>query len=341
MKRILRDSSRWLWVLSLALCWVRATAATGQCKLETLADVDITMREAGPLIPASVDGHPVWLILQVENGITRFYPAAVQALGLPTETVPHGVDALQSEQRVKATASIHSFNIGALRLKKQYAWVDPTKESEALQVIEGRTLLGALSLDALWHYDFELDPAHDKMIFYAPNHCGVRAVYWPGTVQRLDVQVEAMGDFFFAAEINGKSVDARISVATQWTYLRADVAHQLFGTDIDASELAVSRLVAGPLSLSDTHIRLAQTSHKMTYCKALTDERPTGAAGFNDCLSGGTPLTLGLDVVGKLRMFFAVRDQAIYFTSNEEVTAMARRNRSTANSMKAETARGM
>jgi hypothetical protein len=58
----------------------------------------------------------------------------------------------------------------------------------------------------------------------------------------------------------------------------------------------------------------------LNYCKALTDERPTGAAGFNDCLSGN-PLTLGLDIVGKLRMYFATRDRAIYFTSNDELTA--------------------
>ena len=322
-----------------------SAAQAAHCKLETLAAVDIAVRDPGPLVSATVDGHPVWLVLRTDGGITEFLPAAVAHLGLKTEALTEDVKAQSGGKAVTATVEMQSFSIASVRLAKKYAWMDPTGKSGEPQVIEGRTVLGSLGMDVLWHYDFELDPARNKLNLFAPNHCGAHAVYWPGTVKRLDVQVAPMGDFFFAAEINGKSVDARISVATQWTLLRADVARQLFGTDINSPELLVTKLTAGPLSLSDTRIQLVQPPANLDYCKRLTDARPTGAAGFNDCLSG-TPLTLGLDVVGKLRMYFATRDQAIYFTSNDEVTASSQtditpRNFSTANSMNADTARGM
>jgi hypothetical protein len=296
-------------------------AADPRCTLKTLAAVDLAMREPGPLVPAIVDGHPVWLVLRTDSGITEFFPPAVAELGLHTETLSADIEAKSGGKSVKAMASIQSFAIAGLRLPKKFAWVDPSTEAAATAAIDGRTVLGSLGMDVLWPYDFELDPTRGKLTLYAQNHCGARAVYWPGTVQRLDVQVAPMGNFFFSVDLNGKSIEAAISVDTPWTFLRADVARRLFGVSMNDSELAVTQLTAGPLTLKDTHIRLVRPPANLNYCTALTDERPTGAAGFNDCLSG-TPLTLGLDIVGKLRMYFATRDRAIYFTSNDELTAM-------------------
>jgi len=182
-------------VFALALCWSHAFAADqAHCKLETLAAVDLSVREAGPLVPATVDDHPVWLVLRTDVGITRFNPLAVVQLGLHTEVLPPDFELLTDGKRVKASTSFHSFNIATLKLKKDYAWVDPTPEAARAQVIEGRTLLGSLGMDVLWHYDFELDPARSKLTLYAPNHCGAHAVYWPGTVKRLDVEIAPMGD---------------------------------------------------------------------------------------------------------------------------------------------------
>ena len=318
------NSWRLLFLCCLVAGCARVTdspaAEAAHCTLKTLAAVDLSMREPGPLVPATVEGHPVWLILQTDNGITEFSAAAIAQLGLHTETLSADIEAQSGGKPVKAMASIESFSIAGLRLPKKYAWVSPGTESPAPAVIDGRTVLGWLGMDVLWPFDLELDPTRHKFILYAQNHCGARAVYWPGTVQRLDVEVAAMGNFFFAAELNGKSIDAGISIATQWTFLRADVARQLFGVSATSPELAVTRLTAGPLVRTDTRIRLVRPPAGLNYCKALTDERPTGAAGFNDCLSGN-PLTLGLDIVGKLRMYFATRDRAIYFTSNDELTA--------------------
>jgi hypothetical protein len=315
---------RLLFLLCLCVSAARLTdspaAESAHCTLKTLAAVDLSMREPGPLVPAMVDGHPVWFILQTDEGITELFAAAVAGLGLHTESLSADLQAQSGGKPVKSLVSIQSFSIASLRLPKKYAWVDPSTEVPTPAVIDGRTVLGSLGTDVLWPFDFELDPTRGKFTLYAQNHCGARAVYWPGTVQRLDVEVAAMGNFFFAAQVNGKPIDAGISIATQWTHLRADVAQQLFGVSATSSELAVTRLTAGPLALVDTQIRLVQPPAGLNYCKALTAERPTGAAGFNDCLSGN-PLTLGLDIVGKLRMYFATRDRAIYFTSNDELTA--------------------
>jgi len=59
------NPARWLSFFALTAFCSHMTPVTAaqaaHCKLETLAAVDIAVRDPGPLVPATVDGHPVWL----------------------------------------------------------------------------------------------------------------------------------------------------------------------------------------------------------------------------------------------------------------------------------------
>jgi hypothetical protein len=135
-------AGRLLFRCSLAVACLRATdsrtAEPARCTLKTLAAVELPMRDAGPLVPVTVDGRPAWLVLHTNDGITTFLPTAVAELGLHTEALSPDLEAKSDGKAVKFLASIQSFTIGSLRLPKKFAWVDPSSESPSTTVIEGR-----------------------------------------------------------------------------------------------------------------------------------------------------------------------------------------------------------
>ena len=87
----------------------------------------------------------------------------------------------------------------AWRFKKEKFVVNPV--SRATASVDGRPVLGALGMDALWPYDLELDLASRKLTFYSQTHCASgQVVYWASHFVRLPMDLGDLGTIHVTAE---------------------------------------------------------------------------------------------------------------------------------------------
>jgi hypothetical protein len=300
---------------------------SARCSLKTLAAVDLVVSNH-VLVPVTINDHPALMVLQTSDPLSDLFIRAVPALGLTADTLSKWTEAAVDKRRVSHIVSIGSLKIAGLPLAKQQLMINPLSTSIPLSEVNGRPVAGTLGIDALWPFDLELDLAHHKLVLYAPNHCHGHAVYWAEKPSRLPISMSEMGSVYFPVNLNGKAIEATISSDEEHTFLRTDASRALFGLDVgsagletynDANGTVVAQsfhaatLSSGDLAVTGAQVMLSKPGRD---CNLVTSGRPSGAAGYNSCL-GAVPLVLGRDIIGKLRLYFAMEEKLIYFTPAE------------------------
>ena len=306
-----------------------------KCPLKTLATLKLTVSDAAVLVPVSVQEREVWMVLDMASSQTTIAQSAISALKLRTENLPPKDPSLFfGKTPATQLASLPQLMLGALRFKKERFFVNPLpREAES---VDGRPIVGALGMDALWSYDLELDLASRKLTFYSQTHCASgQTVYWSNHFVRLPMDLGDVGTIHMAAELDGRKIEASLSTTSRITTLTRDAARQLFGFDEHSPDMEIQRdvtgrtsavframeLTSGALTVKDVRIRLVPT---IKDCRLTTPDGQDGVASYEGCF-GVSPLVLGRSLIERLRLYFATAERAIYYTEQDgqsEVTAL-------------------
>jgi len=174
-----------------------------------------------------------------------------------------------------------------------------------------------LGLDNLTRFDVELDLSHHKINLFAKDHCPGKVVYWSKNSPVSSVPLNFTADDWLRipVQVNGKDVDAAISLTSESIYVNPHHAKENFGVEIPASALpAIDSHSTAPV----------QVGIKSVSIDGITFLNP--ATRVFDCDEAGwsaekvacpllPPFALGVSELEKLRIYLDFRDRLLYATT--------------------------
>jgi len=260
-----------------------------------LGNVDLTIAEQ-PLVPVNLDGHPGYMVANVGDAATYVWKSFAESSDyrvIEGRTVIRGV-------RLGKT------NFGRLRVfVANPLW--PAPPDASLNVI------GALGMDLLGEVDFELDTTHRKLRLFSPDHCPGNVVYWTHNYASTPLHRDRLGNVSVPMELDQQSVEAMIMTSEHATTLDKHTARRVYGfsTGPDGSNSYVAMKMTAPgLTATNVTVSLEKLAKLRNECTLYTDK----IARYSDNCAGIYPMQIGMNVLEKLRMFFANREGVLYYS---------------------------
>jgi hypothetical protein len=301
--------------LAANLGWVSRHAAAAQCALKRTGSVDISIRNDHVMVPITINGHRATMELDTASAITMVWDAYMKRFGLKWD---HSFEGKVARPPLMMVGS-QGFRGPAL-----IVWPDKPPPSE-----DTAPDIGHLGMDLLGIEDFELDFANNKLNFYSTDHCPGAVVYWTDRYSSAPVSREGFqpGAIHYPMELQGQKILAVLSTDTPVTRLGTDVTRKLFGFDESSSGIETENdgaghatahyramaLTGSGITITNAKIQLVPKRNEGVYDCDLMTNRSDGVAYYFQC-SEEAPLTVGLDVLRRLHLYFATHEHVLYFS---------------------------
>ncbi len=325
---------RALGCLTANLLLVMASASAKDCGLKPLGSADLTMGGQVVLVQVTVNDRPAAMVLDLSSFISVVTSNYLQPLGIRALTARRQIEERSASRTTTMTqfAKLPSLAVGSLKVADRLLWVLPVDDPPSA---DDRPVIGRLGMDviagadavpgmgAVGGIDFELDFAHHKLNFYSPDHCrGGGVVYWTPHYSSTPLTRAPMGNYLFPIKLEGKWVEAVVSTQTGQTRILSDATRQLYGFDEKSEGVEAETGGTGyyrKMSLaalgSGGNARIWLDPRTVDSSCSLTS-RGTGAAYYlgEACRGAEAPLFLGLDVLTRLHLYFATKEQVLYYS---------------------------
>jgi hypothetical protein len=226
--------------------------------------------------------------------------------------------------------TIDSFGLGAATINKVQLLVSAPDRKPA----PGPTpaYIGYIALASMLKADFELDFAHNKLNLFATDHCPGKVVYWADAWAEIPYTLDKIGVPIFPIELDGKKISGTLHFSKLGTMMKTDVSKALYGFDehsegirTDTSDFGKTikhyramKMTLPGLSVTNADVLLTPGLAKT--CKLSLSAGPQHSATYQNCF-GSPPLSLGLNVLQHLRLYFATQEHVLYITAADATTA--------------------
>jgi Aspartyl protease len=309
------------------LAWVCGSASAAQCVLKSTGSADIRIRNDRVLVPVTINGHGAEMELNTAAASTWISSAYLKPFGLKQD---HNLGVTWSGAHLpSAIATFTDVRVGSQSFRRAalVAFRDRRPASE-----DATPDVGQLGMNFLGIEDFEIDFANNRLNFYSTDHCPGVVVYWTDHYSSAHISRDINpAPFHLPMELGGRKILAVISTATPVTTVGTDVTRKLFGFDetspgieaeTDGAEHTVTHyrsmvLTGSGITITNAKIRLAPRplglrGDSRAGCALMT--HGSGGVAYYDRCHEEAPLSLGLDVLRRLHLYFAVRERVLYFS---------------------------
>ena len=328
---------RWIKVAGLALCcWVAnlllaiGGAAAKDCGLTLLGSAEISIPHDGLVLAhVSVNAHPASMELDMSSVTSMIQEEYVQSLGLHNLPAPVHRDFVSESDSVEMTrfARLTSLEIGSVKFGNPPIWVLPEglRPDAATLGTADRPDVGRIGVDVLDAVDFELDFANNRLSFYSTDHCPGAGAYWTRNYTRAPMIRAPRGNLIFPVELDGKKVEAVLSTAAPHSWMLTRTTRQLYGFDQrsdivenDGGDLPAyyREMTLSGFGPGRKPVRIRLDTRAVDPTCTLTS-RGTGAAYYlgQPCRGNEAALYLGMDVLRHLHLYYASKEQVLYFSA--------------------------
>jgi hypothetical protein len=276
------------------------------CRLSLYAEVDIAVDDDDAIIvPITLAGKATKAILNLSSLYNSVGPSTVAGLSLATKPLP----------------ADPPFMVGGLRLTK-YILADIVIDNLRLnggQLLvttdPGADVSARLGMNLFDKVDFELNFAAGKLRLFSQDHCPGQVVYWSRTHAAVPIRRGSLGEAYLVMELEGRKIEAMIATGAPTTGLHRAAAEKLFGIQVEAGREPQRQefmdLTAGGLAVMNAQVDILGTVPPR--CRLRERIRQDGAAGYDGCYNI-FPLMLGMNILRTMRMYFATRENVLYFT---------------------------
>ena len=303
-------------------------AQSPACESHQLASLDLELPDKGQvLVPITVNNARFYMYFEIASPFTAVSEQAVARFALPRADIGKVLDITSGGKRVQQYATM-TFQLGDATYSGEHILIDP--QSTDPRRYARTDIIGYLGIDFLWKMDLDLDLAHRKLNLYEPSKCPGREVYWSSYYNVVPLRRDAFGNFFFPMELDGRKLEAILTTDSTVSSLSTDVTKRIYGfdknssgvetrTDDDGHTIAQYRamkLTASGLTVMDEKIQLADPPNNTCRLTKKGD-----AIGYTDCLYR-YPLRLGSDVLRRMHVYLATKENMMYFTGNADETPM-------------------
>jgi len=296
--------------------------------LKRTGSADISIRNDRVMVPVTLNGHRATMELNTAAASTWISSAYMKPFGLKED---HNLDVTWSGVKLPSAkiTFTNALRVGSQSFRRAplFAFRDSRPPSE-----DTTPDIGQLGMNLLAVEDFEIDFANNRLNFYSTDHCPGVVVYWTDHYSSAHISRRAdPGPFHFPMELEGRKILAVISTATPVTTVGTDVTRKLFGFDetspgitmeTDPAERTVTpyramTLTGSGITITNAKIRLVPKrlgadENGRQSCDLMT--HGSGGIAYYDGCHEEAPLTLGLDVLRRLHLYFATHERVLYFS---------------------------
>jgi predicted aspartyl protease len=329
-------------LISLALMTLACGPAFAQdCgPLKQISSIDMTPLPGTAVmtVPASFNGTTAPLLVDTAAGISNMRDASLAQLGL------HGIDNSRIEMldsagnASKRFVQVDDFAVGAIRSKNLQFMVSPSGSTDLPYV-------GALAADLMELYDVEMDFSGRKLNFFAKDHCPGHVLYWnPAAIAIVPITLRiATGDssrtgfrsyvqraahLYVPVTLDGKNFQAMLDTGSQRSTMTARTARFIFGVDAQSPGSAPKGTLDGdpghPVFSHSfatlTFDTVTVTNPHFTVIPDLVGAKDPNNSSRTDSRvkkiddNIGGDVTIGMDVLRKLRLYIAFREGKLYIS---------------------------
>jgi Aspartyl protease len=297
-------------------------AADDACQLRPLGSIDL---EVGHqiLVPISIESKRAFVALHTGSAFSLIFEPAVEAFGLKRRKFYSQVALVTGSIKLKYLVDVNTLQIGDIRFGKSSLLVYPGKG--ALVHHDGIPIVGSIGMDVFSTADFELDLARGKLNLFSQDHCPGQVVYWTSQFGSSPLFKDSIGAVYFPIELDGEKLEAVFDSGSTISSLDTGITQMVYGFDekstgteriprpdgTDAHFYRAMEITAPGLRIADARILLRGPARR---CRATKSSRDSKAAGFDACM-GVFPLYLGRSVMQTLRIYFATKENVVYYSS--------------------------
>jgi Aspartyl protease len=297
-----------------------AAPAAAACQLLQVAELDVTVQNNTPVVPVTIDGQSVQMILDTSYSRTQMSRSAARDLHLklkPSVIAFYGPDGVVDGADM---ASVRDFTFAGATTHQFSFYVTG-------QVASTGNVVGVIGEDILSHFDIEFDLRSSKVRFFVPKDCkGDQVAYWTHDYFVVDLSHTRETDLpLFDVMLNGQKVLATFSSGTpqsavttqavQTSGIKPESAVQAAGTvqgvtgkPINSSVVVFPSLTIGQETLQNAKLRIAGPFSRY------------GMERFESQLEHHAFVEPDLEIGGDFflahRIYLARSQKKIYFTYN-------------------------
>jgi predicted aspartyl protease len=215
--------------VAIALACAPAGAIGGGCRLIRIGEIPVTMRGV-PVVPASLDGHPVQLIVDTGAYSSLLWRPVATSLGLRRLGVPAGKISGGGGAQDAELVTVRDFGLADYRAHDlRFLMATAGLVTDAAAAVP---LAGVLGEDFLAHMDVEFDLAAGKLRLFQPEGCtGDQVVYWAPAYFMVQLTTPPQGTRWLQARarLNGHDVVVMFDSGAARTTVMAAAASRAGG----------------------------------------------------------------------------------------------------------------
>ena len=279
-----------------------AAASESDCRLVQLASLDLKPKRKNFLAPVSVNGHEIQLLVDTGGLYSMITASLANRLGLQRQTLPADnqiQDAFGG--RINEYVVADTIRFGHLTGKTWRFLVLPDDLADGLD--------GLLAPDLLHLFDVEFDFAHRQMNLFSSERCPGKAVYW--TEEAFGAVPMTLNEFAqiqIKLALDGRKIESLIDTGALTSAMNLDQARRLFDWATDPPELR-SHLDR----INGNSITLYNYPFKSLSFEGVQISRPSIDLS-NEFQPRNAPLIVGMNVLSKLHLYIAYKEQMLYVT---------------------------
>ncbi len=314
-----------------ALFFATPAVAEDCGRLQLRASLDMTLTRADMiLMPATVNGTDMHLLVDTAGGISSLSAKTVKALNLKRQ------DAAVKALDMRGNASrqyvrLDTLALGGLKGRDIDLMILPDPNS---------SLDGLIAGDILSRYDVELNFVTRKLNLFSPDHCEGKVIYWPATALAVvpftmarpargnpdepsSIKVGPDTHIRVPVTLDGKTFSAVVDTGATLTTMSAATARSAFdvtATSPGAVSLGPNDPRFGYVFHSLAFEGIAVTNpHVLVYPDLVGKKDPENANMLGSHITrvddGLDPdLIIGMDVLKRLHLYIAYREKMLYLT---------------------------
>ena len=301
--------------LAIALFSTGAWAqAPEPCRLQRLAALDITYDPAGrPVIPASIGGKPVNLLVDTAGLFTSLEEKKARSMGLHLETLPQQMLFMFDGTPINYKAAANDLLIGHAPLKQFTFMIHPNG-----RLPDG--VDGTLGPDIMSNLDVDFDFAANKLNLFAPSKCAEHVVYWADDYSRLPIRFDDsatnrggskidLHNIRTTGTLDGKDVKITVDTGSTLSVMTMAQAQLLFHWSGDPPDLQKVETSGDGAYYTYPFKTLTMNGITVNNPKVMIVRQKGNA------LDSESDMILGMSVLRQLHVYIAYNQRLIYATT--------------------------
>jgi predicted aspartyl protease len=273
------------------------------CKLVRVAQLPMTLKSNDATVPGLVNGKTVTLAIDTGGYASSLTKTATDNLGLVRHRMNSVIIRDMGGKVADEYVRVDSFRIGNLERDGVYLMV-----MESFPGIDG-----LIAPDLLRNYDVELDFAGRQFSLFKHHPCADRAVYWTGSYAVVPFGVTGDGHMRVPVSLDGKDTYAVLDTGAGVSALSMQNAKHMFDLGADNPNVEAAGQLTGA---SGSQVNAYTYPFKTLTMGGVTVANPRIALteGHNFLGDNDASILLGMDVLSKLHLYIAYREQKLYIT---------------------------